>query len=127
MAALPQQPTILSFEYARHVVERHAARVRQGDLEAAQLLASAGRVLAKPVLADRDFPPFRRAMRDGYAVRAADLSQLPATLEVIAEVKAGIAPEEVPPEVRSGQAVAIMTGAPTPNGADAVVMIEYTS
>ncbi|HZE25771.1 MAG TPA: gephyrin-like molybdotransferase Glp [Terriglobales bacterium] len=127
MAALPQQPTILSFEDARHVVERHAARVRQGDLEAAQLLASAGRVLGKPVVADRDFPPFRRAMRDGYAVRAADLAQLPATLEVIAEIKAGIAPEDLPAEIGPGQAARIMTGAPTPTGADAVVMVEYTS
>ena len=127
MAALSQPPTILSFEDARHVVERHAAQVRRGELEAAQLLASAGRVLGKAVAADRDFPPFRRAMRDGYAVRAADLAQLPATLEVIAEIKAGIAPEDLPAEIGPGQAARIMTGAPTPTGADAVVMVEYTS
>ncbi len=126
-AALPQQPTVLSFEDARHVVERHAAEVRPGETETAQLLASNGRVLAKAVVADRDFPPFRRAMRDGYAVRAGDLAQLPATLDVIAEIKAGAAPEDLPAEVRSGQAVAIMTGAPTPAGADAVVMVEFTS
>jgi len=127
MAALSQPPTILSFEDARHVVERHAAQVRRGELEAAQLLASAGRVLGKAVAADRDFPPFRRAMRDGYAVRAADLAQLTATLEVIAEIKAGIAPEDLPAEIGPGQAARIMTGAPTPTGADAVVMVEYTS
>ena len=127
MAALSQPPTILSFEDARHVVERHAAQVRRGELEAAQLLASAGRVLGKAVAADRDFPPFRRAMRDGYAVRAADLAQLPATLEVIAEIKAGVAPEDLPAEIGPGQAARIMTGAPTPTGADAVVMVEYTS
>jgi molybdopterin molybdotransferase len=127
MAALPQQPTILSFEDARHVVERHAAEVHPGEMEVEQLLASAGRVLAKPIVADRDFPPFRRAMRDGYAVRSADLKQLPATLEVIAEIKAGAAPEDLPSEVARGEAAAIMTGAPTPAGADAVVMVEYTS
>jgi molybdopterin molybdotransferase len=127
MAALPQQPTILSFEDARHVVERHAGEVRPGPLETAQLLASAGRVLAKAVVADRDFPPFRRAMRDGYALRASDLAQLPATLDVIAEIKAGAAPEGLPADIRPGQAAAIMTGAPTPAGADAVVMVEFTS
>jgi molybdopterin molybdotransferase len=127
MAALPQQPTVLSFEDARHVVERHAAEVSPGEVETEQLLASAGRVLAKRVLADRDFPPFRRAMRDGYAVRAGDLKQLPAALDVIAEIKAGAPPEDLPAEVRPGQAAGIMTGAPTPPGADAVVMVEYTS
>jgi len=127
MAALPQQPITLSFEDARHVVEEHAAEVPPGEIEIEQLLASAGRVLAESIVADRDFPPFRRAMRDGYAVRASDLTQLPVTLDVIAEIKAGVAPQDLPAEVHSGQAAAIMTGAPTPSGADAVVMVEYTS
>jgi len=127
MAALPQQPTILSFEDARRLVERHAAEVSPGEVETEQLLACAGRVLAKPVFADRDFPPFRRAMRDGYAVRARDLAHLPVNLEVVAEIKAGAGPEDLPIEVLPGQAAAIMTGAPTPTGADAVVMVEYSS
>ena len=80
--------------------------------------------LAEPITADRDFPPFRRATRDGYAVRAADLAAVPTTLEVVAEAKAGGA--LVPPIV-SGQAVSIMTGAPVPDGADAIVMVELTS
>jgi molybdopterin molybdotransferase len=83
--------------------------------------------LAQEVVADRDFPPFRRAMRDGYAVRAADLARLPATLEVVGEIKAGAAVEDLPPEIAPGQAAGIMTGAPAPSGANAVVMIEYTS
>jgi molybdopterin molybdotransferase len=127
MAALPQPPTILSFEEARHVVEGQAAEVRARTKEKVKILASLGRVLAEPIAADRDFPPFRRAMRDGYALRAADLASLPATLEVIGEIKAGAPPEAVPREVGAGQAAAIMTGAPAPNGADAVVMVEYTS
>ena len=65
-------------------------------------------------------------MRDGYAVRAADLLPLPATLEVIGEIKAGARIEDIPP-LQPGQAAAIMTGAPAPPGADAVVMVEYTS
>jgi len=127
MAAAPQPPTILSFEDARHEVERHSREVRPGGTESVSLLASMGRVLAQGVAADRDFPPFRRAMRDGYAVRAADLAHLPATLQVVGEIKAGASPEDVPLEIRPGQAAGIMTGAPAPYGADAVVMIEYTS
>ena len=127
MAALPQSPSVLSFEEARHVVEEHAAQVRPWGTEGVDLLSALGRVLASPVTADRDFPPFRRAMRDGYAVRAADLSKVPATLEVIGEIKAGAAVAEIPSDVKPGQAVAIMTGAPTPPGADAVVMVEYTT
>jgi molybdopterin molybdotransferase len=90
-------------------------------------MSALGRVLAEPMLADRDFPPFRRAMRDGYAVRAADLANLPAKLEVVGEIKAGAAPQDMPAGIRECQAAAIMTGAPAPDGADAVVMVEYTS
>jgi molybdopterin molybdotransferase len=127
MAAAPQSPSILSFEDARHIVEQRAAQVRPAGTESVEILASTNRVLAHTVTADRDFPPFRRAMRDGYALRAADLANLPATLEVIAEIRAGAAPEALPSVVGPGQAAAIMTGAPAPNGADAVVMVEYTA
>jgi molybdopterin molybdotransferase len=127
MAAPLQSQAILSFEEARHAVEQHAAAVRPEEAENVDLRASLGRVLATPIVADRDFPPFRRAMRDGYAVRAADLAPLPATLEVIGEIRAGAAPADLPGEVGAGQAAAIMTGAPAPPGADAVVMVEYTS
>ena len=75
MAALPEPSSILSFEDARHLVEEHAAHLRPHGKELVELLEGAGQVLAEPVLADRNFPPFPRAMRDGYAVRAADLSQ----------------------------------------------------
>jgi molybdopterin molybdotransferase len=91
------------------------------------LLSAAGRVLAEPVVADRDIPPFARSTRDGYAVRSGDLSHLPATLEVIGEIKAGESPDSLSASVGPGTAVSIMTGAPVPAGADAVVMVEYTS
>ncbi len=116
---------VVTFEQARHIVERHASRLRPSGNENVPLLESLGRVLATPVLADRDFPPFARATRDGYAVRAADLSTLPATLKVVGEIKAGAANSEL--QVGQGEAIAIMTGAPAPPGADAVVMVEYTS
>jgi len=127
MPGLSEQTTVLSFEDARHVVERYAAEVQPGGLEFVALGESVGRVLAKAVTADRDYPPFRRAMRDGYAVQAADVATVPATLEVIGEIKAGADPKDIPSKVKPGQAVGIMTGAPTPDGADAVVMVEHSS
>ena len=127
MAAVPEPSLILSFEEARHLVEDHAARLRPRGKELVELLeGGAGQVLAEPIFADRNFPPFPRAMRDGYAVRAADLPTRPATLEVIGEIKAGARAEDVP-TLQPGQAAAIMTGAPAPPGADAVVMVEHTS
>ncbi len=126
MAALPEPSSILSFEDARHLVEEHAAHLRPHGKELVELLEGAGQILAEPVLADRNFPPFPRAIRDGYAVRAADLSRLPATLEVIGEIKAGARTEDVP-ALQPGQAAAIMTGAPAPPGSDAVVMVEHTA
>jgi len=81
---------------------------------------AAGRVLAVAVAADRDAPAFDRSTRDGYAVRAADV---PGSLEVIGEVRAG---EQFAGAVGPGQAVEIMTGAPVPEGADAVIMVEET-
>jgi len=83
-------------------------------------------VLAESIPADRDLPPFARATRDGYAVRSADLAKLPARLEVIGEIRAGADPAATAFELKPGQAVEIMTGAPVPPSADAVVMVEYT-
>jgi len=122
---MPAPAQVLSFEQARHTVEEHAAQLRPHGKELVELLDSAGQILAEPVPADRNFPAFPRATRDGYAVRAADLAKLPATLHVIGEIKAG-APD-APFTLKPGETAAIMTGAPAPPGADAVVMIEYTS
>jgi molybdopterin molybdotransferase len=117
----------VSFEEARHLVEQHAVAVRSGETETVDLLAGLGRVVAEEIVADRDFPPFARATRDGYAVRSADLPGSAAHLEVVGEVKAGAWPEPGVLPVGRGQAIAIMTGAPLPAGADAVVMVEHTS
>jgi molybdopterin molybdotransferase len=110
----------LSFSEARALVidkVEHARRVP--DIEFVELAEADGRVLCAPLGADRDYPPFNRSMRDGFAVRAADV---PGTLTVIGEVRAGARFEG---EVQAGQAVEIMTGAPLPDGADAVVMVEH--
>ncbi len=127
MSSIASSAGIVSFEQARRLIEQHVATVSPGAVETVDLLAGLGRVLAEGILADRDFPPFARATRDGYAVRAADLAEVPARLEVVGEVKAGDWPEPGVCSVGPGQAVGIMTGAPLPAGADAVVMVEYTS
>jgi len=118
---------ILSFEDARRTVEDHAARLKPHARETVELLASLGRVLADPLTADRDFPPFPRSTRDGYAVRSADLVKVPATLTVVGEIKAGMPAGASPVNIGHSQAASIMTGAPAPVGSDAVVMVEYTS
>lgn len=127
MSVSPAQSKVLSFEDARHVVEEQAATVQAGETESVTLLSAASRVLAERVLADRDLPPFPRSTRDGYAVRAADLGRLPAALDVIGEIKAGERIDIIPSAVGRGQSVSIMTGAAVPAGADAVVMVEYTT
>jgi len=135
MSSNPSKAGVVSFEEARRIVEEHAAKLlaapidlRTNDLRATDtldLLAARGRVLAEAILADRDFPPFARATRDGYAVRATDVERVPARLEVAGEIKAGDSAATC--AVKAGQCVAIMTGAPLPSGADAVVMVEDTT
>lgn len=128
MPAPPAGAIVLNFEDARRLVEEQAAlvlseKIRAHATESAELLEASGRVLAETVLADRDFPPFPRATRDGYAVRSADLERTPVTLRVIGEIRAGERSDKVP---ANGECVSIMTGAPVPAGADAVVMVEYS-
>ena len=112
----------LTFAEARACVLSQVRGARRlPAIESAGLDEAAGRVLAEDVAADRDTPAMARSVRDGFAVRAADL---PGELEVIGEVRAG---ERFSGEIGRGQAVEIMTGAPVPAGADAVVMVEHTS
>ena len=80
-----------------------------------------GLVLAENVASDIDMPPFDKSLMDGYAVRCADLDEGRAILTVVEEVTAGQVPRH---NVGPGQATRIMTGAPMPAGADAVVMLE---
>lgn len=122
-----QLPRVLSFEDARRVVEEQAASIRPHATESVDLLSAAGRVAAESILADRNLPPFPRSTRDGYAVRHTDVAQVPAALDVIGEIRAGESTDRIPKQIGAGQAVSIMTGAPVPDGADAVVMVEYTS
>ncbi len=121
-----QSAGVLSFEDAYEVVrERCQKIVAAGDRpsEEVLLMHGLGRVLAEPITADRDFPPFPRATRDGFAVRADDLARGVTILRVVGQVRAG---DSYDLPVGSGEAVEIMTGAAVPMGADAVVMVEYT-
>ena len=93
------------------------------EVERVTLADAAGRVLAEDVLADTDLPPFDRAQMDGYAVRSADLRELPARLRVVGEAAAGRGWRGV---MSKGEAVRIMTGAPLPAGADGVQQVELT-
>ncbi len=82
-----------------------------------------GGVLAEAVKADRDSPPFTKSAMDGYAVRAEDCSAAGTVLKIIDEIAAGDTPTKT---VGMGECVRIFTGAPLPDGADAVVMVEKT-
>ena len=126
MDTAAQSAGVLAFDEAYEVVrERCRKIVAAGDRpsEEVLLLQALGRVLAEPVHADRDFPPFARATRDGFALRAEDLASGVTTLRVVGQVRAG---DSYDLPVASGEAVEIMTGAAVPAGADAVVMVEYT-
>jgi len=121
-----QSAGVLSFENAYEVVrERCHQLLKPGErpTEEVLLMQAVGRVLTEPVVADRDFPPFPRATRDGFAVRADDLARGITLLRVVGQVRAG---DSYDLPVASGEAVEIMTGAAVPAGADAVVMVEYT-
>ncbi|MGH7170650.1 MAG: molybdopterin molybdotransferase MoeA [Gemmataceae bacterium] len=85
--------------------------------------AALGHILGADVVSDLDMPPYHKSMMDGYAVRCVDLPDGKGTLEVIEEITAGKVPRQT---VEAGQASRIMTGAPLPRGADAVVVVERT-
>src|SRR5437870_2341672 len=101
---------VLSFADARHLVEQHAGSLRGAQPEPVDLLASRGRVLAQQVVADRDFPPFPRATRDGFAVRSAAVANPPVRLRVVGEIRAGSNPPIARGELAQGEAMEIMTG-----------------
>ena len=112
----------LSFQEARQTVLDRVLSLRAPlPVEIVPLPEASGCVLAAPVHADRDYPPLPRSVRDGFALRAADT---PGTLRIIGEVRAGGVFDK---PLAPGQAVGIMTGAPVPPGAEAVVMIEQVT
>ena len=112
---------MISVTEAINIVKEQTRALASEEVALADAL---GRVLAEDVVADSDLPPFDRAQMDGYAVRAADVANAPARLRVVGEAAAGSGWHE---EMRAGEAVRIMTGAPVPKGADSVQQVEVTS
>src|SRR5207244_12284742 len=111
---------MLSYDHARQkVIEVARARRRAPATELAELGQAFDRVLAHRVIADRDYPPFDRSPRDGFAVRAQDVGARSGTLAIIGEIKAA---DTFTGVIRPGQCVQIITGAAVPPGADPVLI-----
>jgi molybdopterin molybdotransferase len=114
---------VLAFAEALDEVLAHARGMGGARaVETVGLSEAEGRVLAEVLRADRDQPPFDRATRDGFALRSADVG---GALRVVGQVRAGQSWNGT--ALNEGEALEIMTGAPMPAGADAVVMVEHTS
>src|ERR1700732_3174026 len=115
---------MLTFEQARYEVISRISKLKRAPATInLSVWDAAGYVLAQDLIADRNYPPFNRATRDGYAVRASE--SIPgAVLRCIGEIKAG---DALTQPLEKGTCIQIMTGAPVPPEADAVVMIEYTT
>jgi molybdopterin molybdotransferase len=113
-------PDVTPLEDAQAFVIGNCPPAEPVDVDFEQAL---GLVLAADVVAAEQVPPFANSAVDGYAVRATDVSAVPVELTVVDEVAAGAATDRV---LGAGEAIRIMTGAPIPDGADAVVMVEDT-
>lgn len=111
---------MISVDKALEVVLAHTPAL---PAEEVTLTDALGRVLAEDVRSDADMPPFDRSAMDGYAVRAADVSQVPVVLDVVGQIRAGQFPELA---LGPGEAAQVMTGAPVPKGATAVQQVEKT-
>jgi molybdopterin molybdotransferase len=116
---------VISLEAARAILDATGAPIE--NIETIMLSEANGRVLAADVVAQHDVPPFARAGMDGYAVRARDTvgasRSAPRILTKVGTLYTG---EVSPIPVRDGECIEISTGAPIPDGADAVVMVEET-
>lgn len=103
-------------------IKRILQTLRPLGAETIHLTQGLGRVLAEDIVADTDLPPFDNSAMDGFAIKAED-SHEGAMLKVVMDIPAGYAPTET---LQQGQAARIMTGAPIPEGADAVIPVEDT-
>ena len=111
---------MISVAEAIRIVEAQTAILSS---ESVALADACHRFLAEDVIADSDLPPFDRSQMDGYAVRAADTENAPVRLQIVGESAAGDGWHQ---EMKAGEAVRIMTGAPVPAGADSVQQVELT-
>jgi molybdenum cofactor synthesis domain-containing protein len=112
---------MISIKAALRFVEKNTGKL---GVERIDLAEAAGRILAEPIVADTDLPPFDRSQMDGYAVIAKDTLNAPIQLNIVGESAAGRGWHN---KLNRGEAVRIMTGAPVPKGADAVQKVELTT
>ena len=117
----PDVSDLLTVAEAIVVIDAVAVSPRAVEMP---LKEAMGLVLAEVICSDRDYPPFDKAVMDGYAVRARDVVTTPTRLRIVETIPAGAQSEKV---LAAWQAAPIMTGAPIPPGADAVVAVEETS
>ena len=111
---------MISVAEAIQIVRQQTHRL---PTERVKLPDALNRVLAEDIVADSDLPPFDRSQMDGYAVRAEDTAGAPVRLRIVGESAAGKGWHN---ELKQGEAVRIMTGAPVPDGADSVQQVELT-
>lgn len=111
---------MISVAEAIRIVQAHSHPL---PTESVDLAEARNRFLAEDVVADSDLPPFDRSQMDGYAIRAADVSEAPASLRIVGESAAGRGWHQ---KMQPDEAVRIMTGAPVPEGADSVQQVELT-
>jgi molybdopterin molybdotransferase len=111
--------TALRWDEARDAVRRALSTGSPPAVETVALESACERILANAIHSDRGYPPFPRSMRDGFAVRTSDI---PGRVRVVGEVRAGQSANQ---QISDGECVEIMTGAPVPVGADAVLMVEH--
>ncbi len=128
MGSAPGQ--LIDFEEALAIVLRESSKLPARAVESVALRKAAGRVLGEEVAADRDQPAFDRSTRDGFAVRAAEAA---GGWRIAGQIRAGGVRVSAAwagewasdGRLAEGAAIEIMTGAPMPEGADAVVMVEH--
>ena len=114
----PEVSDLLTVDQAISIIDSTPLEALVADVP---LQDARGLVLAEDLSADRDYPPFDKSLMDGFAVRSADVKSIPAELKLVSEIPAGAAAERA---LQAGEAMAIMTGAPLPQGADGVVPVE---
>ncbi len=111
---------MIPIDEAKKIIKRQTFFLKP---ESVELQNTVGRVIAEDIFADMDLPPFDRSQMDGFAVRTEDVVDAPTRLKIVGESVAGKGWHN---EIKSGEAVRIMTGASVPNGADSVRQVELT-
>ncbi len=112
---------MISISKAKKIVKQETFTLENETVDLSKIV---NRVLAEDIVADMDLPPFDRSQMDGFAVKTADVKDAPVSLKIVGESVAGKGWHN---ELKTGEAVRIMTGASVPKGADSVQKVELTA